>query len=330
MMNSQVSIAVNRVSVTPMRYISFEESLTSNFNSMQNLTIKPNAFIMSKSARRRIQDRVLTMFQVSLPRTKITTSKKMINDFRCAFITLTLPSKQKHTDKEVKSMFLDQFLQELRQHYNLQNYVWKAELQKNKNIHFHIVTDVFVQFHALRKRWNRILEKGGYISRYRDSMQSLSFNDYYTRAVRYDSKLRKSTALDRYTRGLANNWSDPNSVDVKNIRTAREMGVYLSKYVSKPVDSNVDLERGKDFGRAWFCSRSVSNLVTQLKGTYSEFSDEYNEILNSDGSKEFVGDFYSVVFFNISSLSKRLAGYIESWLRYYNARAGYFIEGYVV
>src|SRR5690625_1883113 len=96
-----------------------------------------------------------------------------------------------HTDKEIKELALNQLLVELRKHYDMQNYIWKAELQANKNIHFHIVTDAFVQFHALQLRWNRILSKLGYIASFRNIMLAMYFKTYYQKEIIYKLMFRQ-------------------------------------------------------------------------------------------------------------------------------------------
>jgi hypothetical protein len=119
--------------------------------------------------------------------------------FKLNFVTLTLCSKQIHTDAEIKSILLNQFLTELRTKYGCTLYLWRAESQSNGNIHFHVITDVFIPWRTLRTDWNRIQEKLGYVAR-------------------YTAKAGKI---------------DPNSTDVHSIKNIRDLPTYLSKYCSK-------------------------------------------------------------------------------------------------
>jgi len=119
--------------------------------------------------------------------------------FKVNFITLTLCSKQKHSDNEIKSILLNQFLTELRTKFKCSNYLWRAESQRNGNIHFHIVTDVFVPWRALRSDWNRIQEKLGYVSAFTTNSGK----------------------------------TDPNSTDVHSINKIKNLSGYLAKYCSK-------------------------------------------------------------------------------------------------
>ena len=66
--------------------------------------------------------------------------------YKLTFITLTLPSKQIHSDNEIKSKCLNQFLIELKKNHSVSRYIWKAEKQENNNIHFHIIADKFIKW----------------------------------------------------------------------------------------------------------------------------------------------------------------------------------------
>lgn len=82
-----------------------------------------------------------------------------------SFITLTLPSEQIHSDNEIKRDILQPFIAECKRVFNLTNYIWVAELQKNGNIHFHIITPTYINKFLLQKTWNKHTENLGYVSR---------------------------------------------------------------------------------------------------------------------------------------------------------------------
>src|SRR5690606_1707105 len=46
--------------------------------------------------------------------------------------------------------------------YNMQNYVWRMELQKRGVIHFHIITDCDLTMDITHVTWNQILTKNGF------------------------------------------------------------------------------------------------------------------------------------------------------------------------
>lgn len=45
-------------------------------------------------------------------------------------------------------------------------YTWKAELQKDGQVHYHITTPEWINCQALRRKWNEILRKAGFLEDY--------------------------------------------------------------------------------------------------------------------------------------------------------------------
>lgn len=86
--------------------------------------------------------------------------KNAKNSHLCTFVTLTLPSAQKHSDIEITTYLLNPFLVYARKYFNVKYYVWKKELQENGNLHFHLVFDRYVEYKELRKEWNKLLNRG--------------------------------------------------------------------------------------------------------------------------------------------------------------------------
>lgn len=87
---------------------------------------------------------------------------------RPIFITLTLPTKQLHSDKEIKRSCLIPFIQKIRNCYGNINYFWRAEAQDNGNIHFHIITDRYMPRQKIHKMWADSLNVLGYMNRYKE------------------------------------------------------------------------------------------------------------------------------------------------------------------
>jgi len=152
--------------------------------------------------------------------------------FKINFVTLTLPSKQVHTDAEIKEQCLNQFLTELRQAFPGLSYLWRAESQMNGNIHFHITTNRYLPWQMLRGKWNRIIEKLGYVSAYQKKMIS-----FFENGFKYQPDVINAgdyaTQKRRYESGKSHNWRQPNSTDVHKTKNIRNISAYLSKYCSK-------------------------------------------------------------------------------------------------
>lgn len=190
--------------------------------------------------------------------------------FKVNFITLTLPSSQgQFDDKFVKKHFLAPFIKRLKRRNDVSNYVWKAETQKNGNIHFHIVTDKFIHYMAVRNMWNDVLRKNGLLKE-------------------FASKHGHSNA---------------NSSDIHSVKNVNNLAAYLIKYFTKN-----DSERRNIDGRLWGCSYSLSransckisvsanDIKTVTKGLSIEQL-KYNSIESkpdSMGNSFKIGDMYYI------------------------------------
>lgn len=113
--------------------------------------------------------------------------------FRLAFITLTLPDDQQHSDSEIKDHMLQPFLYWLQRYYNC-SYVWKAETQINGNIHFHITIDQFVPWKSIRAKWNKIMSNHGYCKIYQDGTNDKGDSATQIKAVLNEKKCAKDIA----------------------------------------------------------------------------------------------------------------------------------------
>jgi hypothetical protein len=86
---------------------------------------------------------------------------------RFVLITLTLPSTQFHSDKELKAKALKPFVQNLVRNHDLRLWMWKAEAQDNGNIHFHVVVDKYIWKDELNKLWEHYMRKLGYYFKFK-------------------------------------------------------------------------------------------------------------------------------------------------------------------
>lgn len=229
---------------------------------------------------------------------KIVTNSKFESQFKfkVAFITLTLSSQQLHTDQELKNNLLNQFFVEAKKKWNVTNYVWRMEFQKNGNIHFHILTDKFIPWLELRNTWNRIQNKLGYVDRYQ---------------AKYGKK-------------------QPNSTDIHSLTKIKNVAAYVTKYMSKSASkkyaqvarlslnyfsakpdgiSSVSIG-AKSFlgklaskGREWACSRSLSKITGAVDALNSDLIDEVNKLKGLRRVRQVVGQYFTCVFFDPSLLT---------------------------
>lgn len=174
---------------------------------------------ITKGSKKRLQ-RAISLFVQSTRERQIlnpVTNRHM--SFRYNFITLTMPASENSTDaKYCHKHLLQPFLRTMRRKYGLKNYVWKCELQKNNNVHYHITTDTFIHYQDLRNEWNHILDLRGMLDNFK----------------------------------AAHGHSDPNSTDIKKVQKVKDMEAYLIKYVCKE-----DTEGRKINAKVWDCSTTL-------------------------------------------------------------------------
>lgn len=139
--------------------------------------------------------------------------------FKINFITLTLSAPQgDYTDRQIKNLLLDPFIKRAKRRFKLSNYVWRAERQKNGNIHFHLISDVYMHHTELKEMWNEIQNRIGLI--------------------------------DQFERKHGHR--NPNSTDVHAVNNIKDLAAYLVKYMTKAKAQDEIIK-----GKLWDCSTNL-------------------------------------------------------------------------
>lgn len=217
--------------------------------------------------------------------------------FKLSFITLTLSSKQIHSDHEIKSTCLNQFLIEARKKWNVQHYLWRAEPQSNGNIHFHVLCDKFIPWSELRDTWNRIQNKLGYVDRYREEMLAFHQGGFNVRQDLLKTWSYKNQ-VRAYRTGSKNDWNSPNSTDVHSIVRISNLPAYLSKYCTKNDD------RRKIEGRLWSLSESLSKVHGCIEVMDNELEAEVTAIASEHDCFRIESSYYRVIMISWTILAK--------------------------
>lgn len=258
----------------------------------------PNG-VLSEKAKKRIENALKWLLFMSKEKKIYHRPIHKFVKFKICFVTVTLASKQRHDDKIIKSQLLNQLLTELRQQYNMKHYIWRAEKQANGNIHFHILTNVFIQQDSLCKMWNRIQNKLGYVDEYSRRMRSeiSSFSDYYNAFI--DSGTY-TQLQQRYIKGKACNWNNPNSTDIHSVRKVKNIAAYLMKYFTKSTQQTgaKDVDKSQEsiiLGKIWGLSESLSKLKTITTGIGSELNTELNKVFEAMKEKAIIEKYFTFI-----------------------------------
>src|SRR4030042_2456671 len=255
--------------------------------------------------------------------------------FKINFVTLTLSSTQLHSDIEIKEKLLSQFLVECKFYHNVVNYLWRAEVQRNGNIHFHLVTDKFIPWLWIQTTWNRIQNKLGYIDRFAVKMRKKFENGFvYDHNDKY--KRSYSTQLKAYKKGNSEDWYKPNSTDVHSIKNIRNISRYLAKYCTKNPDNSESFEviNNSDGyykkaesgyvrtieGTLWNLSNSLSKYKKAIVIAAGYVTEELDEIIKVFNNKMEYYDYTSVCYVNVSKWEKFGQKYLfPEFLNYANS-----------
>lgn len=213
--------------------------------------------------------------------------KKKKKQVQLSFITLTLPTKQMHTDKELKRMLNSFIILLQNREKNKFAFVWKAERQKNGNLHFHLLINKKVYHTKIRLVWNFILKEMGYIEKYKEKFAKISKKEYIELRKKYNLKNNKSwnereqkKAEKAFYFGVKTNWEDPNTTDVCEIKKIANVEAYICKYMQKESDV---IE-----GRYWGCSDNIKDIQ------YNTFlTNKDCEILRANASFQYESDYFT-------------------------------------
>jgi hypothetical protein len=174
--------------------------------------------------------------------------------------TLTLPAMQKHSDTDIKRKPFRAFIQWLINN-GYKNWLWRAEVQENDNLHFHLILDKYLDKDVLRDKWNALLEKfGGYVSEFES---------------KYEHR-------------------DPNSTDIHEARYESNVEEYCAKYCAKEDDQKEDGTPKRSIeGRVWGRSESI----TKFKKIVVQETQEVEKLttyLDNEASKVVEEEHYKV------------------------------------
>lgn len=292
----QLSIHPNSINLYSSIQWTGKKKITPRVSHLQESDRKHHGKI-SQQANRKMGKAIDYLLFMSRPKKAFNSMAGKWFNFQIAFVTLTLPSPQFHSDNEIKEKCLNQFLVEARKKWNVVNYIWRAEKQKNGSIHFHILLDRFIPWSQLRDVWNRIINKLSYVEKYRDSMRAFHSGGFRVRENLLQSWDYKHQ-VKAYKAGKANDWSSPNSTDIHSIRKVNDIRSYIMKYQMKE-DTNGEID-----GRIWGCNQELSNIKGAVEIASYEYSREISFISHYFPERVFRSDYFSVIHVSVDELYK--------------------------
>ena len=260
----------------------FSQSFIDNQINLSNH--KPKGVVSDKSAQR-IKSSINWLVSSAVTKRVTNPKTKQRFNFKINLLTLTLAQEQGEiSDKLFKSKYLQPLLKRLKRKTGLKNYVWKAEVQSNGNIHIHLVTDKFIHYKVLQDMWNDILYKNGQLQKF----------------------FKKHGHFD------------PHSTEVKSVQKVKNLASYLIKYLTKK-----ETDKRLIVGRLWGCNYALSqankcSVIIEPKDVNLvkkdiNFSALEHKVLESEpdqfGNTIKYGDLY---FIKPSDWGKNIKGLLDS------------------
>lgn len=127
---------------------------------------------LSKGSARVIEKRLQCWFNCMFINNRENLSQGQVRPYMPVMITVTLSDTQKHDDQYIKRHMLQEFLKALSRKKDIKYSFWKAEAQKNGNVHFHIIIDRYVNKYFIQGLWNHYQQVNGYLDNYKEKFGS--------------------------------------------------------------------------------------------------------------------------------------------------------------
>ena len=281
------------LSISPSRMVVYDEwqgeRRRSNMPnlSLENLKDNQHKGCLSKAAVKRMSNAIDWLLMYADKKKVVGKGRKTKTNYLIGFVTLTLSATQNHSDKVIKKTLLHQFLTEARWRWGVLHYVWKAERQKNGNIHFHLLTDKFIPYKELRDCWNRLQSKLGYISAFAENFGHC----------------------------------DPNSTDIHSVANVKNVSAYVKKYMAKHEDE--ESIQGNIWGLSYSLSKSKNYTMFMSEDVERDFDFLKNQFIERFKVLDYC-DLLCVNFRDIVDKSKNkivrvFASYVQEMKSLFNA-----------
>ena len=201
-------------------------------------------------------------------------------NFRLTFLTVTLPAAQgRVTDHDIYTTSFKPFLERLRRTYGVRNYVWRAERQKNGNLHYHIVTNQFLWKTKVQRDWNNYIARLGFVDRFREK----------------------------------HGHSNPPSTNIDKVAEMDELTCYMRKYMSKGADEEAVIH-----SKLWDCSKPLKAKIINELALSADVNEELQEVMCSGAAEVLYADHFFLLVSRSRKISEwygeKLSKQLEEYL----------------
>lgn len=200
-------------------YAKSEESSTHTRHSLKPYT--PYSGTVTESAKKKLLHALDMLVQTTTRRSEYCKELERVLDVRLTFTTLTIPPTPKPLEPSYANpSLLEPYLRYFRDKFAPMKYVWKAEFQKNQQLHYHLATDKYIPWKIVRWKWNKLLKEEGHLDSF--AKQYGHFN--------------------------------PPSTEIKAVVSVRDAKAYIAKEIVKSIQNQTPTT-----GKIWDCSKNLES-----------------------------------------------------------------------
>lgn len=243
----------------------------------ENLKKESYAGILTEPVKRKILNKLDTWLSLVSCYNQNKVKKFQRKQTYITFLTVTLAEKQIKSDKEIQKQVLSQYIDKLKYHFGIENYLWRAERQDNGNIHYHILLDRYADKQKLQNLWNKTLKKTGLLTEFARK------NKHY----------------------------NPPSTHVKALPSDQAAKKYFTKYAMKTE------KQQQIHGRVWYASKSIINLKPLTLHGLSTIRTFINYLLNNHKVRIYESDYATTIINLESSSAQGRQHYVYRILQEY-------------
>lgn len=214
---------------------------------------------LSDGARKRLARAATLMAEACKPKWITNPVTGRLQHHRMSFITLTVSSSENISAADGHKLLLADFLQWMRRSCGVKTYIWKAELQKRGQLHYHITTPTFIHYQEIRDKWNELQLNAGLLKEF---------------AAQYGHV-------------------DPNSTDIHEVRHVKNIGRYMVKELCKTLQNEAETR-----GKIWDCSDNLAGVAYFSLPVARHHEQRINEMKASGDCYLVTGERWTIIEFN--------------------------------
>jgi len=178
----------------------------------------PYSGIVKPHTRKRILHAIDILSQKTKTQRIFNPVSKTTHDFRLSFTTLTIAHPKPLSASYCHKNLLKPYLRYCRQKFGMKDYIWKCELQKRGQIHYHLASNTYMPWETVRWQWNKIQRRAG--------------------------------LMDEYIMKYRN--CNPPSTEIKAVKSNENIADYLSKELCKDQQNHQTLN-----SKIWACNNEL-------------------------------------------------------------------------